>query len=211
MNATPLASENPFLLNPASKNPSSLNAQRHGLFAASIDAGSIDKEAVAKEQKSVDRARAQTFTRLCRSISELRKIQTEHIIREQIHADVPGLTESKQVVSAMRLRNRAKSEAQQATNSDDNPEVFDAFLARAGRPAPQPPAEAEISFCKPASATAAQAENTPRNATCPCRSGLKFKKCCARGGAKWSALSPKTASSGPVPLADAPPVLAMAA
>jgi hypothetical protein len=162
--------------------------------AGSSNAGSIDDEAIAKEQKSVDRARAQTFTRLCRSISELRKIQTEHIIREQIDAEMPGLADSRQVLSALKLQNRVNSEARQIPSLNDNPEAFDAFLARAGWSAPAPsaepeipfcnepetPAEPAISFCKPAPTAAAQPRNTPRNAPCPCLSGLKFKRCCGK-------------------------------
>jgi hypothetical protein len=151
-------------------------------------AESTDDEAVAKEQKSVDRARAQTFTRLCRAISELRRIQTEQVIREQIHADVPGLTDSKQVVAAMRLQNRARSEVQEQTS---DPEASDASFSRPSRPMSAPRrAEPEISFCKPVPVAVAQAPSTPRNSPCPCRSGLKFKRCCGK---------------------DAPPVLTMAA
>ena len=151
-------------------------------LAASTDDGSVDKDAVAKEQKSVDRARAQTFTRLHRSIAELRKIQTEHVIREQIHAEMPGLTDSRQVLSAVKLQNRMKSESQQIPDLGNNPGVQQE-VSFCNEPEPLP--EPEISFCKPAPIAAVQPSskprNTPRNAPCPCRSGLKFKKCCGKG------------------------------
>jgi hypothetical protein len=212
------------------------------VLAESAPAGSIDDEAIAKQQKSVDRARAQTFTRLCRAISELRKIQTEHVIREQIHADVPGLTDSKQVVSAMRLQNRAKSEAEQAQQIPDpghNPEAFDAFLARAGRPAPapqverevsfcnqpappaepeisfcadpEPAVEPEISFCKPAPIAAAQTSSKPKNTprNAPCPCRSGHEDELARPYPHENSLQAEAA--GQCCGKDAPPVLAMAA
>jgi hypothetical protein len=43
----------------------------------------VDDDAIAQQQKSVDRARAQSHNILRRSIAELRKLQTERIAREQ--------------------------------------------------------------------------------------------------------------------------------
>lgn len=57
----------------------------------------------------------------------------------------------------------------------DNPAALDAFLA--SHPAPQ------SSFCKNETAIDAprsEGPNTPRNAPCPCNSGLKFKRCCGK-------------------------------
>ncbi len=61
--------------------------------------------------------------------------------------------------------------------------VFHAQLVEAERePAPVNYIESGPSD-EPASAGRRQADKTPRNAPCPCGSGLKYKKCCGRGGA----------------------------
>ena len=44
-----------------------------------------------------------------------------------------------------------------------------------------PPATAKASsFCKAPAPVDSAAPQTPRNADCPCQSGLKFKRCCGK-------------------------------
>jgi uncharacterized protein YecA (UPF0149 family) len=117
-----------------------------------------------KKQVSVDRARAQSHNILRRSLAELRKLQTERTLREQ-------------------------ADEQRKQNELD---LMEALLEEINEDSIE-----ENSFCKPAPQTAPQAsdcekpaEQTPRNAPCPCASGTKYKRCCGK---------------------DAPPVLNLAA
>jgi hypothetical protein len=110
-------------------------------------------DALYKQQKSVDRARAQSHNILRRSLAELRKLQAERAAREQ----------------AAEYRKR------------DDRELMESLLEQLAedRDADDPVGQisdlpAEIPFCK-------SDEPTPRNAPCPCGSGVKYKRCCGQG------------------------------
>jgi uncharacterized protein YecA (UPF0149 family) len=128
-----------------------------------------------------DRSRAAAHNSLRRCIAELRKLQTERATRELIDAELPGLADSQKVLTAVRLlaKMNAEGDSAQKIPNLDNPAALDAFVA--AQPVP------ESSFCKnadeepeaPESATP-NTPNTPRSAPCPCRSGLKFKRCCGK-------------------------------
>jgi uncharacterized protein YchJ len=162
-------------------------------------------------QKSIDRARAQSHNILRRSLTELRKLQTERHARILQMPDGPvptdlGLTDTRHVVKTAAQSTDA-SEAKTAAIGA----AIEAHRPRSAAPnnsetLPQPPRgasplcaialeeqwrrkEEEInaflqdsSFCKPAP-TASSFCNppaTPRNALCPCGSGVKYKRCCGK-------------------------------
>ena len=141
-------------------------------------------ERTEKQQKSVDRARAQSHLILRRSLDELRKLQKGRTIPEQLadHKDLkPAPKQSEpdagppnmDALMALAEHQLAQRYREQGMNSFCNP-------ASPAVPAP-------ASFCNPATRTPPVAKNIPRNAPCPCRSGAKYKKCC--GGPAASALN----------------------
>ena len=116
-----------------------------------------------KQQKSVDRARAQSHLILRRSLDELRKLQKGRSIQEQIAAQMPT----------------------PKPPPNAGPPNMDALMALAEHQIAQRYRESGLSsFCNPApSAPAApgsfceKPKQTPRNAPCPCGSGAKYKRC----------------------------------
>jgi hypothetical protein len=141
-------------------------------------------ERTEKQQKSVDRARAQSHLILRRSLDELRKLQKVRTIQEQLADQIPT----------------PKPAPQPPPN--DGPPNMDALMALAEHQLTQryresglssfcnpagPAAPAASSFCNQAPAQPAVSKNIPRNAPCPCRSGAKYKKCC--GGPAAQALN----------------------
>jgi hypothetical protein len=131
-------------------------------------------ERTEKQQKSVDRARAQSHLILRRSLDELRKLQKDRTIQET-----------------------PKPEP-----ADAGPANMDALMALAEHQLAQRYRESGLnSFCNPVgqvpdlpstkpvatATTPAVSKNIPRNAPCPCKSGAKYKKCC--GGPAASALN----------------------
>jgi hypothetical protein len=157
------------------------------------EAAESELETTDKAQRSVDRARAHSHSILRRSIAELRKLQTERAIRTNIDSlsDLTGLADSQKLLQAINA----------APYDDDQPDH------KAAAPAPKPGkaitlADLEAlmtqadkhlcdqirrdgasSFCKPSAAPTPLAAKTPRNAPCPCGSGMKFKKCCGNPAA----------------------------
>jgi hypothetical protein len=139
--------------------------------------------------KSIDRARAQSHNILRRSLTELRKLQTERHARILMtpNGEAPtdlGLTDTRHVV------NSAVKTAAQSTQAIDpkraaveeewrrTEEEINAFLEDSSfcKPAPTaavtPQKPTPSSFCNPPA--------TPRNALCPCGSGAKYKRCCGK-------------------------------
>jgi hypothetical protein len=112
-------------------------------------------------QKSIDRARAQSHNILRRSLTELRKLQTERHARILQIPDGPvptdlGLTDSRQAV---------KTAATSIVAASSFCKPHESVPATAQKPAAS-------SFCNPPA--------TPRNALCPCGSGSKYKRCCGQ-------------------------------
>ena len=126
-------------------------------------------ERTEKQQKSVDRARAQSHLILRRSLDELRKLQKGRTIPETPKAP---------------------------PTSDAAPAGMDALTALAEHQLAQRYRESGLSsFCNPVgqvpdlpSTKPVVSKNIPRNAPCPCKSGAKYKKCC--GGPAAAALKP---------------------
>jgi vacuolar-type H+-ATPase subunit H len=145
-----------------------------------------------KQQKSVDRARAQSHLIFRRSLDELRKLQKglesplrgeSRTIQEQI-ADKfptpkPAPTSDAAPAGMDALMNLAESQLAQRFRESG----LDSFC----KPVGQVP---DLPSTKPVATTSAPAVSNkiPRNAPCPCRSGAKYKKCC--GGPAASALKP---------------------
>ena len=162
----------------------------------------------AAQQKSVDRARAQSVNIMNRCINALRKLQTERGIRSQAfpETDVPaglGLMDIRQVAKTKPMDTDAESEPTPAPEpAAPTPTGFDALMALADKQLAQryrdygmaaftgAPAQAAGSMgsnCKPAAAPVppsakpvATPRNISRNAPCPCKSGQKFKRCCGK-------------------------------
>jgi hypothetical protein len=133
-------------------------------------------ERTEKQQKSVDRARAQSHLILRRSLDELRKLQKGRTIQEQLKDQIP---------------------TPQPT-APDAPPNMDALMALAEHQLAQRYRESGLnSFCNPVgqvpdlpstkpvatATTPAVSKNIPRNAPCPCKSGAKYKKCCGNPAA----------------------------
>jgi uncharacterized protein YchJ len=112
-------------------------------------------EDLEKQQKSVDRARAQSHNILRRSIAEVRKMQTERVAREQ----------------AAGYRSQAQIEMMQSLAEEMAQIPFCKPTSPVGQISDLP---TEIPFCKPT-------QPTPRGAPCPCGSGQKYKRCCGQG------------------------------
>jgi hypothetical protein len=149
-------------------------------------------ERTEKQQKSVDRARAQSHLILRRSLDELRKLQKglesplrgesrtiQEQIADQFPVPKPAPTSDDAPAGMDALMNLAESQLAQRFRETG----FDSFC----KPVGQVP---DLPSTKPVAAPTqpAVSKNVPRNAPCPCRSGAKYKKCC--GGPAASALKP---------------------
>ena len=111
-------------------------------------------ERTEKQQKSIDRARAQSHLILRRSLDELRKLQSVRQLRNPTPEAVRYTREE--------LKAIAKADVE-------------AILAERKRSSFCKPADpaAPGSFCE-------RPKFTPRNAPCPCGSGTKYKRCCGK-------------------------------
>ena len=127
-------------------------------------------ERTEKQQKSVDRARAQSHLILRRSLDELRKLQKGRTLQEQIADHLPTPKPAPQ------------------PPPDPGPANMDALMALSESQLAQRFRESGLSsFCTPAPIAPASPSSfcekpklTPRNATCPCGSGNKYKRCCGK-------------------------------
>ena len=156
--------------------------EEHFGIIPNLDFDPMLDERTEKQQKSVDRARAQSHLILRRSLDELRKLQKvlesplrgeSRTIPEQIADQLPKSkpTSTSDACPVNMDALMAVSETQLADRFHET--AFDSFCN-----APAAPAPAAASFCKPASTTPVVSKNIPRNAPCPCKSGAKYKKCC---------------------------------
>jgi vacuolar-type H+-ATPase subunit H len=113
-------------------------------------------ERTEKQQKSVDRARAQSHLILRRSLDELRKLQSARQLRNP-------------TPEAVRV---TREELKAIAKADVEAILAERKLSSFCKPAdPAPPAPS--SFCE-------KPKFTPRNAPCPCGSGTKYKRCCGK-------------------------------
>ena len=156
-----------------------------------LDFDPMMDERTEKQQKSVDRARAQSHLILRRSLAELRNLQKGRTIQEQLQDRKPtprttaapsaGLP-NMDALMALAEHQLAQRYRESGLNSFGNP-VGQVPDLPSTEPAVPPP----TSFCNPATTIPAVPRNTPRNAPCPCHSGAKYKKCC--GGPAANALN----------------------
>jgi hypothetical protein len=124
------------------------------------------------EQQSIDRARAESNRLLHRSLAELRTLQTQRQLRFEYFGDQsletnPGLCDWRSVYKGLLDKSNAilRESKVERRREDD---VLDRYFSPS---APLPFTEQ----------TQISAPPMPRNAQCPCGSGLKFKRCCGRG------------------------------
>ena len=75
--------------------------EAHLATQTGLDPMALDNE-YARIQKSVDRARAQSHTTIRRSMAELRKLQTERTLREELHLATDGLEDIAKVLQAIK-------------------------------------------------------------------------------------------------------------
>jgi hypothetical protein len=111
-----------------------------------------------KVQRSVDRARSLSHRLLHKCTAELRTLQTERKLRNECFdagTDMSHLG----IADVLSLR-----------------KGLDDQVAAQNRHHPPPPAANASSFCK----SVPTPPQTPRNAECPCGSGLKHKRCCGK-------------------------------
>jgi hypothetical protein len=153
-------------------------------------------EETEKTQRSIERARAASHSLLHRSINQLRRLQTERITRHEILnaptlPDWIGLADYKSISQAvMSFRRNALKPAE----ADPIAEADLEALLDGGPPLTY---DEYTSFCKQQEEAEKQATpeavkpiTAPRNAPCPCGSGQKFKRCCARTGPAWANSQP---------------------
>jgi hypothetical protein len=143
-------------------------------MAQTCELDPMEDDSASPLQTSVDRARAQSHNLLRRSIAELRRLQTQRTIRLELfaaaEAPTPNLTSYSDVGICLNSHDRGKLLARKLDGIDTV-----AAVAGFGIEAPAP-AAGSGSFCKPANGLA----GTPRNASCPCGSGVKHKHCCGK-------------------------------
>ena len=161
-----------------------------------------------KQQKSVDRARAQSHSIFHRCLNALRKVQTERGIRGQAFPDSAppeglGLMDMLKV-SKVKPFDPGPAPPQPApTEPDASDDKMDAGmealmslaekqlsqrfreegLASVPTPVPVTTPTPMASNCKPAAAVPVTTPNFPRNAPCRCGSGAKYKRCCGKDAA----------------------------
>ena len=129
----------------------------------------MQDESTARLQLSVDRARGLSHRLLHKCTVELRKLQTERQFRNEYFKAGTDLA----WLGVCDFRSVRKSLDQQETANWRNQKAELAVLF--GTPS-MPPDAATSSFCK----TDSEPVQTPRNANCPCKSGLKYKRCCGK-------------------------------
>ena len=123
-------------------------------YIEDLDFDPMTDERTEKQQKSVDRARAQSHLILRRSLDELRKLQS---CRQLRNPTPEGVRYTREELKAIAKADVDAIMAEKARSSFCNPTA----------PAPAAPG----SFCE-------KPKFIPRNAQCPCGSGTKYKRCC---------------------------------
>ena len=129
-----------------------------------------DQESAAKLQLSVDRARSLSHRLLHKCTAELRALQTERQFRNNFFeegtdisnlgiCDCQSVRKGIEALTAAQFRRKKLIDASR----------LDDLLTPTYPPPPAKPG----SFCS-------QPPQTARNAECPCKSGLKSKRCCGK-------------------------------
>ncbi|HKD04387.1 MAG TPA: SEC-C metal-binding domain-containing protein [Bryobacteraceae bacterium] len=142
-----------------------------------------------KTQRAVDRARAHSHNIIRRSSAELRRLQTERAIRAQLGTTgvTPGLADTLAIHRA--LNSVPLPEGAEDAPADAKPtesltmKTLEALMAQADKQLCAEIRENVSSFRKPATPAPASSHKVGRNEPCPCRSGLKYKRCCGNPAA----------------------------
>jgi hypothetical protein len=117
--------------------------------------------AAIRRQNSIDRARSRAHGIYTRSLAELRRLQTNRLAAAGGHAS--GIADPNRLLRHAHLADRK--------------ETFD-MLREVDYIPGAPPSRALGSFCTPPIPMNPVTNKAPRNAPCPCGSGLKYKRCC---------------------------------
>jgi hypothetical protein len=153
-------------------------------------------QSAARLQTSVDRARAQSHRLLHKCTGELRKLQTLRKYRDESFeagTDISdhGVIDWQSIQQGLHRAFMAGHRRRKLTDMAEIEAILDAPF-----PPPAPVAESTPlqsgSFCKNDDndhKNGTAPSQTPRNATCPCGSGLKFKRCCIRREARHAAVA----------------------
>lgn len=166
-------------------------------ITAAADPFTHSDESAIRIQHSVERARAQANNTLRRSVVELRRLQTDSTIFQEIFYNKPlpvgtGLTSYRDVAKALvtaeqhtLLALEVESKKLDAALNAPMPSELPSLPTNEPAAGPQPinptvKTSKLGSFCKTPEAPAKPAHTTPRNAPCPCQSGMKFKRCCGK-------------------------------
>ena len=121
-----------------------------------------------RRQASIDRARSRAHGIYTRSLAEFRRLQTNRLV--QTGMPPHGIADPARIQSAANARLRH-------VHLTDRKETFDMLKAAEHIPG-APPSRVLGSFCTPPIPMTPAPPSAPRNAPCPCGSGLKYKRCC---------------------------------
>jgi hypothetical protein len=151
-----------------------------------------------------DHSRTFAHRILRNSIADLRRLQTDRQIREELDPDLPatGLASYRDLIAAFNARATLDLQTRKARGADTISKIIDNSLPKPPSTAPvtqesKPESENWVRFVKENSpvVSANALPNTPaacpretrsqskaigRNAPCPCGSRDKFKRCCGR-------------------------------
>jgi len=147
--------------------------EEHFGIIPDLDYDPMLDERTEKQQKSVDRARAQSHLILRRSLDELRKLQKVRTIPEQIADQLP---KSKPDAPPTPEPVRYTREELKAIAKAD----VEAILAERALGSFCKPGETLPPGLQPVASFCEKPKFTPRNAQCPCGSGNKYKRCCGK-------------------------------
>ncbi len=146
-----------------------------------LDFDPMMDERTEKQQKSVDRARAQSHLILRRSIAELRKLQSGRTIQEQLADQKPTPKPTSAPSAGLPNMDALMALADHQLAQQYREHGMSSFCNPVGQVPDLP--SSPTSFCNPNPTQPAVPRNIPRNAPCPCRSGAKYKKCCGNPAA----------------------------
>jgi hypothetical protein len=148
--------------------------------------GSLDPmvdPAAAQTQQAVDRARNDAHRAFQRSISELRRLQTERQFRNESFPDdfdpaTLGIASFKDMAPALMIDTQRQLLLQKLRTSLPNRDGHGAAPNSSGELNAENNSQPKQLF---AIRTQSGVGQTPRNSPCACGSGLKFKRCCGKG------------------------------
>ena len=147
-----------------------------------LDPMETSNSSAERIQRSVDRARSQAHRLLHKCTAELRKLQTERVFRgEYLDSGPEAARLGIASISSVRKSIGAHAIQQRRGEILNGTAPIDTVLAPECPPPASSFCKTQSSFCKtPTNPEKAQPQ-TPRNAQCPCGSGMKHKRCCGKG------------------------------